>query len=76
MPDSPFLTLRQGVRNYLRSCDHLLSVPAAPHNPLLSIDELLIIDYCMAEVAMIVGHLAKGVSIRSFPEPITTVWKG
>jgi len=59
MSDSPLPTYRKEVQNYFRSCEHLLSVPAAPHNPPLSTDELQIVKYYVAEVARMVGHLAK-----------------
>lgn len=51
--------LRQEVQNYLRSCEHLLSVPAVPHNPPFSPEELQIMNYYTAEVAKMVGQLAE-----------------
>jgi hypothetical protein len=59
MPDSPFPSLRPEIQNYLRSCEHLLSIPAASHNPPFSADELQIMNYYAAEVAKMVGQLAE-----------------
>jgi hypothetical protein len=61
MPGGPaFPSLRQEVQNYLRSCEHLLSVPAASHNnPSFTSDELQIVNYYAAEVAKMVGQQAK-----------------
>jgi len=56
---SPLPILRIEVQNYLRSCEHLLSVPAAPHNPPFTTDELRIVNYYVAEVAKMVGQLTK-----------------
>ena len=58
MPGSPpFLSLRQEVQNYLRSCEHLLSVPAASHDPQFTEDELQIVNYYAAEVAKMANQL-------------------
>ena len=55
-----FLPFREEVQTYLRSCEHLLSVPAVPHNhPPFSPDELEIMNYYAAEVAKMVGRLAE-----------------
>jgi hypothetical protein len=59
MPDSPFPSLRQEIQNYLRSCEHLLSIPAASHNPPFTSEELQIMNYYGAEMAKMVGHIAK-----------------
>ena len=54
-----FISLRQEVQDYLRSCEHLLSVPAASHNPPFTSDELQIVNYYAAEVAKMVGQQAE-----------------
>jgi hypothetical protein len=59
MSGSPLPPLRQEVQNYLRSCEHLLSVSAMPHHPPFTTDELQIVNYYAAEVAKMVGQLAK-----------------
>jgi hypothetical protein len=59
MPGCSVPPLRQEVQNYLRSCEHLLSVPAATHNPPFSPEELRIMDYYAAEVTKLVSQLAK-----------------
>ena len=59
MSELPLPPLRQEVRNYLRACEHLLSVPAVPHNPQFSPEELQIMNYYAAEVAHLVGRLAE-----------------
>jgi|KBSSwiStaDraftv2_1062776.scaffolds.fasta_scaffold154937_4 hypothetical protein len=56
-PSSP--PLRSEVQHYLRSCEHLLSVPAAPNNLPFTEDELLIMNYYSAEVSKMVGQLAE-----------------
>lgn len=59
MSESALPRFRHEVQNYLRSCEHLLSVPAAPHNPPFTPDELHIINYYAAEIAKMVGQLEK-----------------
>ena len=59
MPGAVFPSLRSEVQNYLRSCEHLLSVPAAPNNPPFTSDELQIVNYYAAEVAKMVGQQAE-----------------
>ncbi len=68
MSESPFPSLRRKVHDYLRSCEHLLSVPAAPHNPPCSPDTLQIVNYDVAEVANPIGQLAKVLTTLSLPE--------
>ena len=59
MPGSSVPPLRQEIQNYLRSCEHLLSVLAASPNPPFTSEELRIMDYYAAEVAKMVGRLAE-----------------
>ena len=59
MSDSLLPPLRPEVQNFLRSCEHLLSVPAVPHNPPFSPNELLMMNHYAAEVTKMVGELAK-----------------
>ena len=59
MPGIPFPSFCPEVQNYLRSCERLLSIPAASHNPAFTPDELRIMNYYAAEVAKMVGQLSK-----------------
>jgi hypothetical protein len=58
MSASPLPTFRKEVQNYLRSSEHLWSVAAADHPPFTA-EELQIVNYYAAEVAQMVGQLAK-----------------
>ena len=59
MSPSPLLPFRKEVQNYLRSSEHLLAVAAAADHPPFTTEELQIVNYYAAEVAQMVGHLAK-----------------
>ena len=59
MPESPLPHFRQEVQNYLRSCEHLLSVRAAPHNPPFSPEELQRMEYYAAEVDKMLDQVTK-----------------
>ena len=59
MMNPTFPSLRVEVQNYLRSCEHLLSVAAAPPYPPFTPDELLIVNYYVAEMGKMVGQQAK-----------------
>lgn len=56
---SSFPSFRPEVQDYLRSCEHLLSVPVAPHNPPFTEEELLVVNYYAAEVTKMLGQLAE-----------------
>ena len=47
------------VEDYLRSCEHLISVPVASHQPPFSPDELAMLKYYAAEVVKMLGQLTK-----------------
>lgn len=47
------LPIRKEVQDYLRSCEHLLGIAAAPSNPQFSEDELHIIAFYMEELTKI-----------------------
>jgi len=47
---------RYEVQNYIRSCEHLLSIDATPYNPPLTIDELQMVEYYVEEVAQMVSR--------------------
>lgn len=68
MSEASFPSLRREVHDYLRSCEHLLSVTVAPHNPPFSPDKLQIVNYYVAEVANPIGQLAKVLTTLSLPE--------
>jgi hypothetical protein len=59
MSESPLPTLRKEVEDYLRSCEHLISVPVASHQPPFSPDELAMLKYYAAEVVKMLGQLTK-----------------
>lgn len=59
MSESPLPHFRKEVQNYLRSCEHLISVPAAPQNPPFTPDELQIMEYYAAEVVKMLGQVTK-----------------
>jgi hypothetical protein len=59
MPGCPLPPLRPEVQSFLSSCENLLSAGVAPHNAPFSSDELQIVNYYAAEVAKMVGQLAK-----------------
>ena len=59
MSDSPLPPLRKEVQNYLRSCEHVLSVPAVPHDLPFSPDEVQIMKYYVAEMGKMLGQLTK-----------------
>jgi hypothetical protein len=59
MSDVGMPPLRKEVQNYLRSCEHLLSIAATPTNPSFTREELQIMNYYVGELARMVGQLAK-----------------
>jgi hypothetical protein len=59
MSEFPLPHFRKEVQNYLRSCEHLISVPAAPHNPPFTPAELQIMEYDAAEVVKMLGQVTK-----------------
>ena len=57
MSESP---LCKEVQDYLRSCEHLLSIGANTLNPPpFSTNELEVVNYYTGELAKMVGQLAK-----------------
>ena len=59
MSKSRVLQFREEVVNYLRSCEHLLSVSAVPHDPPFAQDEMEIVKYYASEVTKMLGQMEK-----------------
>jgi len=45
MANSPFPAFRKEVQDYLRSCEHLISAVISPNSPVLSKEELEMVEY-------------------------------
>lgn len=56
---SPVLQFREEIVNYLRSCEHLISVSAVPHDPPFSPDEREIVEFYATEVAKMLDQTEK-----------------
>jgi hypothetical protein len=59
MSKSPVLKFRAEVVTYLRSCEHLISVSAVPHDPPFSPDEMEIVKYYATEVVKMLDQPEK-----------------